>query len=506
MPPAHYHWKPIGDLEGDPEKLAASELRSLSTVWREQRDRLQRTGQLARFNEELGREFAIETGILEHLYTLDRGVTRVLIERGIDAALIPHDATDRDPDLVASMIQDQHEAAKALFDFVGQQRPLSTAFIKELHALLTRNQASTTALDSQGRTIEVTLLKGEYKRHPNKPQRRNGTIHEYAPPEHVASEMDRLVEWHLRHQDEGWPAEVEAAWLHHRFTQIHPFQDGNGRVARCLASLVLIRADWFYLAIGRDQRAGYIESLESADQGDLQPLVELVARQQRKAFVRALSLARQVEKRARVSQIIEAAKRDLDERKAALREGWDQLEETAGRILQAATERFEEVRGELASSLGSTTSPVRFEFFVDSEEPHGERSYWFRWQVIQSAKNLDYFANLNEFHGWSRLRLRSGPAKVPGQVGDQTDILLSIHGLGQEYSGVLAASLSSFKRILDEADERPVDPRRALEVKTLTDEVFQINYVERPEEALRRFGPWFENALARGLERWRKSL
>ena len=32
--------------------------------------------------------------------------------------------------------------------------------------------------------------------------------------------------------------EIEATWLHHRFTQIHPFQDGNGRVARALASLV----------------------------------------------------------------------------------------------------------------------------------------------------------------------------------------------------------------------------------------------------------------------------
>jgi Fic family protein len=506
MPPEHYQWKPIEDLEGDPDELAASELRSLSKVWREQRDRLQRTGQLARFNEELGREFAIETGILEHLYTLDRGVTRLLIEHGIDAALIPHDATDRDPNLVAAMIQDQHEAAKALFDFVGQRRPLSTAFIKELHALLTRNQTSTTAIDGQGRPVEVALRKGDWKQRPNNPQRSNGTIHEYAPPEHVASEMDRLVEWHLRHQEREWPPEVEAAWLHHRFTQIHPFQDGNGRVARCLASLVLIRADWFYLAIDRDQRADYIESLEQADRGDLHPLVDLVARQQRQAFVRALSLAREVEKRARVSQIIEAAKRDLDERKAALREGRDQLEETAGRILQAATERFEEVRGELTSSLGSTTSPVRFEFLVDSEEPHGERSHWFRWQIIQTARNLDYFANLNELHAWSRLRLRSGPAEIPGQVANQTDILLSIHGLGQEYSGVLAASLSSFDRIRAEDNNVPDDPGRAFDVRTLTDEVFQINYAERPGEALQRFGPWFEDALARGLDRWRKSL
>ena len=350
MSPESYRWKPIQDLRGDPDDLASSELRSLSKVWGEQRNRLVRTGQLEQFNEELGREFAIETGILERLYTLDRGVTRLLIERGIDAALISHDATDQDPELVAAMIQDQHEAAKSLFDFVGQQRPLSTSFIKELHGLLTRNQSSTAAIDSQGRAVEIPLRKGEWNQRPNNPQRRNGSTHEYAPPEQVASAMDRLVEWHLRHQEEDWPAEVEAAWLHHRFTQIHPFQDGNGRVARCLASLVLIRAKWFYLAIDRDQRAPYIETLEEADRGDLKPLVDLVARQQRRAFVRALSLARDVERRARVSEIIDATKRELDERRAASREGWDQLEKTAGRVLQAATERFEEVREELAAT------------------------------------------------------------------------------------------------------------------------------------------------------------
>ena len=36
--------------------------------------------------------------------------------------------------------------------------------------------------------------------------------------------------------------EVEAAWLHHRFGQIHPFQDGNGRVARALATMIFLRA------------------------------------------------------------------------------------------------------------------------------------------------------------------------------------------------------------------------------------------------------------------------
>ena len=55
-------------------------------------------------------------------------------------------------------------------------------------------------------------------------------IHEYCPPEHADAEVDRLVEWLASYRDED-PL-IVAAWAHHRFTQIHPYQDVNGRVAR----------------------------------------------------------------------------------------------------------------------------------------------------------------------------------------------------------------------------------------------------------------------------------
>jgi len=89
--------------------------------------------------------------------------------------------------------------------------------------------------------------------------------------------MDRLIAMHKEHQQKDIPPEIEAAWLHHRFAQIHPFQDGNGRVVRALASLVFLRAGWFPLVVNRDERVEYIESLEKADQGDFASLVNLFA-------------------------------------------------------------------------------------------------------------------------------------------------------------------------------------------------------------------------------------
>ena len=236
-------WHPIIDIEDDAAAAVASpELASLGKLWIEQREELSSRGLLTSFTKRLQREWAIETGILERLYDLDRGVTRLLIERGISEDLIGSNGSDRDPSLVAQILRDHEDVAEGLLDFVGGGRNLSTSYVKELHAALTRSQRSTEAVDQFGRMFEVELLHGDYKPLPNNPITADGTVHEYCPPIHVASEMERLIELHEQHQTAGFAPEVEAAFLHHRFTQIHPFQDGNGRVARALASLVFIRA------------------------------------------------------------------------------------------------------------------------------------------------------------------------------------------------------------------------------------------------------------------------
>ena len=185
-----------------------------------------------------------ETGLIERLYTFDRGITQLLIEHGIQAHLIPHEHV-ANPDVVVAMITDHEAAVDGLFDFVKGERSLSTSYIKELHALITRHQETVESIDSLGRQTTVPLRRGAYKVLPNNPRRLDGTIHEYCPPERVDSEMERLISMH--HQRSDVAPEVEAAWLHHRFTQIHPFQDGNGRVARSLATLLFIKAGWFPL-------------------------------------------------------------------------------------------------------------------------------------------------------------------------------------------------------------------------------------------------------------------
>jgi Fic family protein len=289
---AGYKWHPITDLGGDPRSLTDGELESLWRVWQSQKKDLAEREVLNEFEQRLRREWAIETGIIEEVYTLDRVVTRTLIEKGIDAALIPHGATSKDPVLVARVIQDHYETLEGMIDVVGGQRPFSTGYVKELHAALLRNQEVHAVVDQFGKVFEKPLEKGMYKSMPNNPTRPDGAVHEYCPPEHVGSEMDELVRMYSEHSAREIPPEVEAAWLHHRFTQVHPFADGNGRVARALASLVFIKRGWFPLIIRRDDpQRRYIEALEKADAGDLRPLVAIFVESQRTPLIDASEVA-----------------------------------------------------------------------------------------------------------------------------------------------------------------------------------------------------------------------
>jgi Fic family protein len=488
-PTIAYRWRPIEDLPADFKQLANAELAALASVWREQHGQLKNAESLRIFNERLQREWAIETGVIENVFTLDRGVTQLLIERGIDASLIPNSATNKDPELVAAIIRDHQDAMEGLFDFIQRRRPVSTSYIKELHALMTRNQETSSAIDALGRQAEVPLLHGEYKLLPNNPVRPDGRIHEYCPPEQVASEMDQLIAFCREHEPEEVPPEVEAAWFHHRFTQIHPFQDGNGRVVRALASLIFLREGWFPLLVTRNDRTRYLDALEAADEGDLGPLVDLFSSLQKRAFINALSITSDILQRERVVDVIAATRELLERRNEELLAELEKAKQLAGELHDEAYNRFQQVAEQLKAELGPLL--IGSAFFVDYAEAGDERDYYFRREIIQSANTLGYWANPSVYAAWVRLVLRTDA---------QADILLSFHGIGEEYRGILAGSLTFFRRTQTDWG------REVSDVTTICSEVFQINYQEDPATVSTRFERWLEEGLARALEIWRAGL
>jgi Fic family protein len=53
------------------------------------------------------------------------------------------------------------------------------------------------------------------------------------------------------------------AWTHLSFVRIHPFFDGNGRIARLIANLPLLKCGWPPLLIALARRVEYIDLLWS---------------------------------------------------------------------------------------------------------------------------------------------------------------------------------------------------------------------------------------------------
>jgi Fic family protein len=462
-------WEPIADLPENWRYLSDGELGPLLQFWNDQRLDLEQSGALAAFNQRLGREWSIETGQIEGVYNLDRGITQTLIERGIRSDLIPAESNQKPPELIAAIIQDHYHVLEGLFQFVKGERSLTKGYIHELHAALLAHQDTTVVMDQFGKLFEARLQKGIYKQRPNNPMRPDGVIHQYSPPEQVDPEMERLLQMHLQHVVHGVPIEVEAAWLHHRFAQIHPYQDGNGRVARSLASLVFNRGGWFPVVVTRDDRARYIDALEVADEGDLRSLVSFFVDVQKRALFQATQAAADVHEVHSVAEAIWSAKRVL----VGVGKTWDpgiwaSTTQAADRLMEIAGKRIQEIAHTLTQEIGSARSDLAF----------------LTGTGISLPLPLSFTANSEAYESNCILYLKGSRAQR---------IEVQAKAIGSKFRGLIGVVVG-------------FNSGRALEGEIASLEAFQINYAESYESAERRFRPWLETSLVNALTMWRKSL
>ena len=91
----------------------------------------------------------------------------------------------------------------------------------------------------------------------------SGSRYAVAAVSKIPAEMQKLVKWYNDNEKKLHPIEL-AATLHQRFVFIHPFVDGNGRVARLLMNLALLRNGYTIAIIPLILRHEYIYSLETA--------------------------------------------------------------------------------------------------------------------------------------------------------------------------------------------------------------------------------------------------
>lgn len=479
----------------NPDAFEFLELRALTSVWLEKKEQLEDDGAYKEFIKKLQREWAIETGIIERLYTWDRGVTEVLIEQGIESSIISHrgGVAKKDAEHIQALINDHLGIVEGLFGYIKGEEPLSEYFIRGLQAQFTAHQDYSDAVTESGNFVRISLLKGEYKTIPNNPRRPDGEMHVYCPPELTKEEMENLVRIY-REAEPTYSPEVRSAWLHHRFTHIHPFQDGNGRVARALASLVFLREGLFPLVVRESDRTEYISALETADAGDLSHLVSFFARRQRDSILKAIGLEQQVQQSKYADQIISSALELLKSKFTKEKQKLSLVFDHADKLFSFVDSKFKELATSLDDQLRYLTPPQRQKYQARSNAANNTspQRHYFQKQIVETANKLDYFANFDKHRSWVRLTITTD---------QEFDYVVTFHGYGPGDSGILAASAFTYLKA-----PREDGGTETVSLHPAATDLFQFNYAETYESTQKRFAEWLESSLATALAEWKRSL
>ena len=202
--------------------------------------------------------------------TLTLGETRSLILHGLTAHGKPlRDHLD---------IQGHDSAVKAIEAAVKDYQELNEVFIRNLHRVLLKEPYKAKAETPNGQLIERAISLGDYKTIPNNVRTSTGETYFFTPPEQVKQAMGDLIDWYRAKEREGEHPITIAATFHYRFVRIHPFDDGNGRMARLLMNLILIKHGYTVAMILREERTEYLGKLEQADKTeDLTEFINYVA-------------------------------------------------------------------------------------------------------------------------------------------------------------------------------------------------------------------------------------
>ncbi|TAE00845.1 MAG: Fic family protein [Bacteroidetes bacterium] len=177
-------------------------------------------------------------------------------------------------------IKGHNNAIHFLSEIVKSEQDFTEADIRTLHKMILIEPYQTSAQTPDGKTTKKTISLGEYKKMPNHVQTLTGETHFYASPEETPIKMQELMDFYRNLQANSQiHALVLCAVFHYEFVNIHPFDDGNGRMARLLMNLILMKKGFPVIVIRQEKefRNQYYAALAQADSETFQPFVELLA-------------------------------------------------------------------------------------------------------------------------------------------------------------------------------------------------------------------------------------
>lgn len=157
--------------------------------------------------------------------------------------------------------KDHHEALEFVYDLIQPQKrsTLSENLIRTLHSLVMQK----TDEEWAGRYRNAAVFIG-------------GAAHQPPDASVVPAKMVDLIKWLRKNERKLHPIEL-AALIHHKVVYLHPFFDGNGRAARLVMNILLMRKGYPLAIILKNDRPRYYRVLSQADGENFVPLVRFVA-------------------------------------------------------------------------------------------------------------------------------------------------------------------------------------------------------------------------------------
>jgi Uncharacterized conserved protein len=147
---------------------------------------------------------------------------------------------------------------------LDKERPLSENFIRDLNRTILAGDFYKASKDG---TYRYKIHTGVYKTRPNSVITAAGEMFDYASPEETPALMGDLVKWYHDEEQKASVSPIElAALFHYRYIRIHPFEDGNGRIARLLVNYIFLRHNYPMVVIPTADRKNYLNALSLCDE------------------------------------------------------------------------------------------------------------------------------------------------------------------------------------------------------------------------------------------------
>lgn len=212
---------------------------------------------LQRLNQKFMLEFNYNSNHIEG-NTLTYGQTELLLLFGkvVDAANMKDLEDMKASNVGLNMMQEQ----------ASSEYPLTESFIRQLHQTILREDYTVYRQLPGGQQTSYVVHAGVYKTRPNSVITRTGDRFEYASPEETPALMTDLVEWYREEEQKGELTLAElCALFHYRYIRIHPFEDGNGRIARLLVNFILTRHHYPMIVVKSADKENYLNALSTCD-------------------------------------------------------------------------------------------------------------------------------------------------------------------------------------------------------------------------------------------------